>query len=91
MRRISMILVFGLVFPVGIRAQQYILAGTSEAALQACEEKAAASPKTLHRQMLDYCNCVVKKTDFEKAATLNTTGQTEALQKLYEAAERACD
>lgn len=91
MNRITTILMLGLALSTNLGAQQYIVAGTPEAALKACEEKAAASPKALHRQMLDYCNCVVKKTDFKEVARLNATGETQALQKLYQAAEKACD
>lgn len=90
MRAITVLLPLGLSFLTVCHANGYVLSSTPEDAMAACKEKAAASPEKLREQMLDFCNCVVKKTDFEQAAKLNKLGKTEELQQLYKKAESAC-
>lgn len=84
------LLSFGLSLTAMCHAQNYVLSSSPEDALKACEEKAAASPQALREKTLNFCNCVVKNTDFDKAAELNKLGDTETLKTLYDTAEEAC-
>lgn len=72
-------------------AQDFVFANSADEALNACKEKVAASPEALQQKMLDYCNCVVGKTDFEKASQLKKANQSDELQKLHQDAGKQCD
>ncbi len=72
-------------------AQDVIITDDRQAALAACEQRAAETPASIRRQMLAACRCIVEHTDFEKAIQLSQAGEEAALQALYDGAVAACN
>ncbi len=73
-----------------LMAQDVIITNDRQAALIACEQKAAETPASIRRQMLTSCRCIVEHTDFDKAIQLSEAGEESALKALYAEAAAAC-
>ncbi len=71
-------------------AQDVIITNNRQAALAACEQKAAETPASIRRQMLASCRCIVEHTDFDKAIQLSEAGEESALKALYDEAAATC-
>lgn len=84
------LLFIGLLAVLSSASAEVIIASNKDSALRSCQEKAEASPKSLRKEMLSSCQCVVKNTDFKQAEQLSKEKKTQALQQLYQQANDAC-